>query len=84
MRREAKMCEPACTWMRAVLMALANLRSPLATLVPGRIIIICPPLVVRMVGAALQQLDPQLVNCAAAPETACCPATFMLREQGRA
>jgi len=55
---------PAMAFGLSLLMVfnLVGIRLSIATLVLGHIIV-CVPFVIRMVGAALQQLDPQLVNC---------------------
>lgn len=55
---------PAMAFGLSLLMVLnlVGIRLSVATLVLGHIIV-CVPFVIRMVGAALQQLDPQLINC---------------------
>jgi putative spermidine/putrescine transport system permease protein len=55
---------PAMAFGLSLLMVfnLVGIRLSTATLVLGHIIV-CVPFVIRMVGASLQQLDPQLINC---------------------
>jgi putative spermidine/putrescine transport system permease protein len=55
---------PAMAFGLSLLMVfnLVGIRLSIATLVLGHIVV-CVPFVIRMVGASLQQLDPQLANC---------------------
>ena len=55
---------PAMAFGLSLLMVfnLVGIRLSVATLVLGHVIV-CVPVVIRMVGASLQQLDPQLTNC---------------------
>jgi len=55
---------PAMAFGLSLLMVfnLVGIRLSIATLVLGHIIV-CVPFVIRMVGASLQQVDPQLANC---------------------
>jgi putative spermidine/putrescine transport system permease protein len=55
---------PAMAFGLSLLMVfnLVGIRLSITTLVLGHIVV-CVPFVIRMVGASLQQLDPQLANC---------------------